>query len=34
MKNWYGILGGARHVLHQRIHESLADLVAFMLGRR
>lgn len=30
MKNWYGILGGARHGLHQRIHESLADLAAFM----
>jgi len=30
MKNWYGILGGARQRLHQRIHESLADLAAFM----
>ena len=30
MKNWYGILGGARHRLHQRIHESLADLAQFM----
>jgi uncharacterized protein (DUF362 family) len=30
MKNWYGILGGARHRLHQRIHESLADLAGFM----
>ena len=30
MKNWYGILGGQRHRLHQRIHESLADLAAFM----
>jgi len=30
MKNWYGILGGARHRLHQRIHESLADLADFM----
>lgn len=30
MKNWYGILGGVRHRLHQRIHESLADLAAFM----
>lgn len=29
MKNWYGILGGVRHRLHQRIHESLADLAAF-----
>ena len=30
MKNWYGILGGQRHRLHQRIHESLADLAEFM----
>jgi uncharacterized protein (DUF362 family) len=30
MKNWYGILGGARNRLHQRIHESLADLAAAM----
>jgi uncharacterized protein (DUF362 family) len=30
MKNWYGILGGQRHQLHQRIHESLADLAAFV----
>ena len=30
MKNWYGILGGQRNRLHQRIHESLADLAAFM----
>jgi uncharacterized protein (DUF362 family) len=30
IKNWYGILGGERHRLHQRIHESLADLAAFM----
>jgi len=30
MKNWYGILGGVRHRLHQRIHESLADLAVFM----
>ncbi len=30
MKNWYGILGGQRSRLHQRIHESLADLAAFM----
>ncbi len=29
MKNWYGIIGGARHRLHQRIHESLADLADF-----
>jgi uncharacterized protein (DUF362 family) len=30
MKNWYGILGGQRQRLHQRIHESLADLADFM----
>lgn len=30
VKNWYGILGGQRHRLHQRIHESLADLADFM----
>jgi uncharacterized protein (DUF362 family) len=30
MKNWYGILGGPRHQLHQRIHESVADLSHFM----
>ncbi len=30
MKNWYGILGGARHQLHQKINESLADLADFM----
>jgi len=30
MKNWYGILGGQRQRLHQRIHESLADLAAFL----
>jgi len=30
LKNWYGILGGPRHQLHQRIHESLADLAGFM----
>ncbi len=30
MKNWYGILGGARVRLHQRINESLADLADFM----
>ncbi|HXY10008.1 MAG TPA: DUF362 domain-containing protein [Terriglobales bacterium] len=30
MKNWYGILGGPRHRLHQKIHESLADLADFM----
>jgi uncharacterized protein (DUF362 family) len=31
MKNWYGILGGERNRLHQQIHQSLADLAAFML---
>jgi len=30
VKNWYGILGGQRHRLHQQIHESLADLADFM----
>jgi len=30
MKNWYGILGGPRQRLHQRIHESLTDLADFM----
>lgn len=30
MKNWYGILGGQRHRLHQRINESLADLADFV----
>lgn len=30
MKNWYGILGGHRHRLHQRIHESLVDLADFV----
>jgi len=30
MKNWYGILGGQRHRLHQQIHESLADLADFV----
>lgn len=31
MKNWFGILGGQRNRLHQQIHQSLADLAAFML---
>jgi uncharacterized protein (DUF362 family) len=30
MKNWYGILGGQRQRLHQRIDESIVDLAAFM----
>ena len=29
MKNFYGIIGGQRSRLHQRIHESLVDLLAF-----
>jgi len=29
MKNLYGIIGGNRSRLHQRINESLADLLAF-----
>jgi uncharacterized protein (DUF362 family) len=30
MKNWYGILGGSRERLHQRINESLVDLAEYM----
>lgn len=30
MKNWYGILGGPRHELHQKIHESLVDLADYI----
>ncbi len=30
VKNWYGVLGGLRMRLHQRIDESLADLAAFL----
>jgi uncharacterized protein (DUF362 family) len=30
MKNWYGILGGARNRLHQNINTSIADLSTFM----
>ena len=30
LKNWYGILGGHRSVLHQKIDESIADLATFM----
>jgi uncharacterized protein (DUF362 family) len=26
MKNWYGLLGGRREQLHQRIHDAIADL--------
>jgi uncharacterized protein (DUF362 family) len=29
MKNWYGLIGGDRNRLHQRIHESIVDLTAF-----
>jgi uncharacterized protein (DUF362 family) len=29
MKNFYGILGGSRHQLHQRIDQSIVDLAAF-----
>lgn len=29
MKNFYGMIGGQRSRLHQRIHESLVDLTAF-----
>lgn len=28
MKNWYGVLGGRRNQLHQRIHTSIVDLAA------
>ncbi len=31
MKNWYGIIGGQRNRLHQRINESLVDLTAFVV---
>jgi uncharacterized protein (DUF362 family) len=31
MKNWYGIIGGQRNRLHQRIHESLVDLTGFVV---
>jgi uncharacterized protein (DUF362 family) len=30
MKNWYGILGGRRNRLHQRIDDSVAELAALM----
>lgn len=30
MKNWYGMLGGPRHQLHQKIHESVVDLADFV----
>jgi uncharacterized protein (DUF362 family) len=28
LKNWYGVLGGRRNRLHQKINESIADLAA------
>ena len=30
MKNWYGVLGGRRNRLHQRIDASIVDLAGFM----
>ena len=30
MKNWYGLLGGRRNQLHQKIHASIADLATFI----
>lgn len=30
MKNWYGLLGGARNQFHQDIHEIVSDLVVMM----
>lgn len=30
MKNWYGMLGGQRNQLHQKIHASLVDLADFV----
>ncbi|RMF95600.1 MAG: DUF362 domain-containing protein [Candidatus Schekmanbacteria bacterium] len=30
LKNWYGILGGRREALHQKIDESIADLASFI----
>src|ERR1700739_4827359 len=30
IKNWYGMLGGQRNQLHQKIHESLVDLADFV----
>jgi len=30
LKNWYGIIGGHRSVLHQKIDESIVDLATFM----
>ncbi|MBI2835795.1 MAG: DUF362 domain-containing protein [Acidobacteria bacterium] len=30
LKNWYGLLGGARNRLHQKIHEVIADLASMI----
>ncbi len=30
MKNWLGVMGGARSRLHQRIHESIVDISRFV----
>jgi uncharacterized protein (DUF362 family) len=30
MKNWYGLLGGGRNQLHQKIHEVIADLASMV----
>jgi len=30
LKNWYGLLGGRRHQLHQTIHEAISDLAALL----
>ncbi|KAA3615541.1 MAG: DUF362 domain-containing protein [Calditrichaeota bacterium] len=30
MKNWFGVLGGKRNQLHQKINESITDLAALM----
>lgn len=31
LKNWYGLLGGRRNELHQRIHETISDLAALFV---
>jgi hypothetical protein len=31
MKNWFGMLGGQRNELHQKIHEGLVDLADFVV---
>jgi uncharacterized protein (DUF362 family) len=30
MKNWFGVMGGARNRLHQRINESIVDISRFV----